>query len=298
MDRLALMRTFEEIAERHSLTAAARRLGTSLPTVVRRLSELERQLGATLFQRTTRRVEITEDGQAFLRVCRRVRAEIEGFESERGRNDGVASGVVTVSAPFLLGEMHVAPAVTRVLARNSALAIRLILQDRVVDLMEEHVDVAVRVGHVKGASLIARKVGEVRHVVCCAPSFLERWKAPKRPADLAALPCLRVDGNNFAGPWPFRERDKSRSVAVSGPLTTNIGRPAIRACLAGLAVGRFLSYQIREEVARGDLVPLLEAYAPEALDVSLVTSGAAPVPRRVTAVIDELRSSLRRELAE
>ncbi len=294
---LAAMRLVEEVAEGRSLTLAAVRVGKSLPTVVRQLSELETRLGTRLFQRTTRRVEITEDGDSFLHVCRRVRAELEGFEAERTGAGGAAVGPVTVSAPFLLGEMHVAPALTRMLARHPGLDLRLTLEDRAVDLVEEHVDVAVRVGGVRSASLVAGKVGEVRHVVCCSPAFLKTWPAPRKPRDLAGLPCLRVAGNSFAPRWAFREGGKARSVAVSGPLTTNIGRPAINACVAGLGIGRFLSYQIREHVARGELRPLLQAYAPEPLPVSLVRSNARPMPMRVRVVIDELRAALKRELA-
>lgn len=293
MNRLDAIEMFQTVAERQSLTEAAKRLGKSLPTVVRQLADLERHLGVRLFRRTTRRVEITEDGLTYLRFCQRVRAELESIEDELRGKLAEPTGQVTISAPLLFGQIHVAPAVTQILARYPGLNIRLSLQDRIVDLLEDHIDIALRIGHLKDSSLIARGIGEVRQVLCASPALLKKRGAPKTPADLSNLPCIRLDGNNFATSWPFLVSGKKRLVPVTGQLTTNIMRPAIDACVAGLGFGLFLSYQVRDEVQRGRLKLLLRKYEPQPLPVHLVHAGSRLLSSRVRTVLDELAVRLK-----
>ncbi len=293
MDKLGAMRTFVEIADRGSLTAAGEALGRSLPTVVRTLAALERELGVVLLRRTTRRMSLTEEGRVYLERCRRLLADLDEMETLVGSGRSEPRGTLRVTASVLFGQLHVAPAVRAFLARHPAVEVELLLLDRVVNLVEEGLDVAVRIGPLADSSLIAVPGGQVRRVVCASPDLLEARGEPRHPDDLASLPCVRFGGIAPGHVWRFREGGRERAVQVSGALTTNQGAVALDACAAGLGFGLFLSYQVEPAVRAGRLRVVLREFEPPPLPVSLVYADARLVSSRLRAFLDWMKPRLR-----
>lgn len=287
------MRTFVEIADRGSLTAAGEALGRSLPTVVRTLAALERELGVVLLRRTTRRMSLTEEGRVYLERCRRLLADLDEMETLVGSGRSEPRGTLRVTASVLFGQLHVAPAVRAFLARHPAVEVELLLLDRVVNLVEEGLDVAVRIGPLADSSLIAVPGGQVRRVVCASPDLLEARGEPRHPDDLASLPCVRFGGIAPGHVWRFREGGRERAVQVSGALTTNQGAVALDACAAGLGFGLFLSYQVEPAVRAGRLRVVLREFEPPPLPVSLVYADARLVSSRLRAFLDWMKPRLR-----
>lgn len=293
MDKLRAMQVFTRIADAGSLTAAARTLGTSQPAVVRTLAAYEAALGVRLFHRTTRRVALTEDGRQHLERCRHVLAAVEEAEAALRTEATVPSGHLTVTAPVLFGQMYVAPAVTRFVQRHAGLRCSLVLLDRMVNLLEEGMDVGVRIGRLEDSSLVAAPLGAVRRVVVATPACLRRDGVPRHPRDLASRNCIRVLGNR-AGWGDFQENGKAFQVPVAGNLAFNHIWPAVQACLEGAGFGMFFSYQVEPFVADGRLRIVLEAFELPPRPIQLVWPHARLLPARTRAFIDFLRSELTR----
>jgi len=262
MDKLAAMSVFVEIAEHGSLTAAAEALGRSLPTVVRVLATLEQQLGVRLFNRTTRRVVITHEGRVYLEHCRRIRLAVAESEQAMSQTHADPSGRVLVTAPVKLGEMHVAPLVVGFLSAYPKVDVRLSLLDRVVDLFEEGIDVAVRIAPLGDSGLIARQVAPIRQVICASPALVAEVGRPARPQDLERLPCVRAPSVGDIDVWDFLVSGAPQRVPIRGRLECNSVGAGITACVAGAGFGRFLCYQVMPAVRRGELEITLAEFEP------------------------------------
>lgn len=297
MDRLQAMSVFVEIAERGSLTAAAEASGKSLPSVVRILAGLEEALQVRLFNRTTRRIALTEEGQLYLERCRKILGDIEEAELALVQDCVEPSGTITLTAPVRFGELHVAPALERFLEQHTQMQVNLLLLDRVVNLLDEGIDVAVRIAHLGDSSLIAKPVGEIRQVICASPSLLAERGRPQRPEALSALPCVRFTGISAGSTWHFEDRGKRVAVHVNGRLLCNQVGASVDACVAGLGFGAFLSYQVMPRVERGELEIVLADFEPAAMPLSLVYPHSRLMSNRVRVFVDwmahELRESLR-----
>lgn len=293
MDRLQAMQVFVEIVRRGSLTAAAAALDRSPPTVVRVLAGLEDELRVRLLHRTTRRLSLTDEGRIYLELCRRVLGEIE--EGERALTDRqvVPSGLVSVTAPVRFGEMHVAPLVTRFVAAHPRVEARLLLLDRPLDLLEEGVDVAVRIGRPRDSSLIVRPVGEVRQVVVASPALLRRQRRPTHPSALAAAPCVRFLGITGDPIWSFGSGARAVQVPVTARLVCNHAAAMVDACVAGLGFGRALSYQVMPDVLAGRLRIVLADFEPPPLPVSVLYPPNRAPSARVRALVDWLAAGLK-----
>jgi DNA-binding transcriptional LysR family regulator len=245
MDKLWAMQAFVAIAERGSITAAAETLSTSTPSLVRTLAALEQELGVRLLNRTTRRQQLTDEGMEYLERSRHILSQILEADAAVSARRTAPQGRLVVTAPALFGRLHVAPAATAFLARFPQVSIELLLLDRVVNLLEEGVDVAVRIAHLADSSLVAVPVGEIRRVICASPAFLRRTGIPREPQDLASRPVVRLTTLGQRDEWEFQEAGRRRMVAVAGPFSCNQIDAAIDACLQGLGFGRFLSYQVQ-----------------------------------------------------
>jgi DNA-binding transcriptional LysR family regulator len=292
MDKLQAMSVFVQIAERGSLTAAADALGKSLPAVVRILASLEASLQVRLFNRTTRRIALTEEGRFYLERCRRILGDIEDAELTLGQHETEPRGVITVTAPVRFGEMHVAPAVTHFLRRYRQLQVRLLLLDRVIDMLEEGVDVAVRIAPLADSSLIAKPIGAIRQVVCASPELLAETGQPQRPEDLSRLPCVRFTGISAASTWRFRENGRDLTVPVNASFNCNQVGPSVNACIAGLGFGMFYCYQVMPAVRRGELQLLLTEFEPDPLPLSLVFPQNRLLSPRVRSFVDWMAQAL------
>lgn len=291
MDKLRAMQTFVRIIDKGSLTAAAASLGTSLPAVVRTLAALEAHLQVRLLNRTTRRLALTEDGRSYLDSCRRILATIDEVEAGLTTRQVELAGHLTVTAPMLFGQMYVAPAVTRFVQRYPAVHCSLNFADRVVDLLEEGVDVGVRIGPLRDSTLIAQPVGRIRRVVVATPAFLRKHGVPRHPEDLAREPCLRFSNGNPHW-WTFQDDGRVFQVPVTGNLEFNQTAPAVAACAAGAGFGHFLSYQVAPLVAEKTLRIVLEDFELAPWPLSVIYPHARMLPARTRALIDWLKADL------
>ena len=292
MDQLAAMRAFVEIVDRGSLTAAAETLDRSQPTMVRTLAALEAHLGATLLRRTTRRMSLTFEGRDYLERCRRILADIDEAERAIGQSPGALRGDLRVTAPVQYGQMHLVPTLAPFLAKHERVRVDVLLLDRNADLIDEGIDLAIRIGSLADSSLIAVTLHQVREVVCASPALLNRVGVPGRPADLASLPCIRQQNLPGGTSWSFRDANRDVRVRVNGPFGANQIAAARTACIDGLGFGRFLSYQVDELVKRGELVTVLDDFAPDPRPVSVVYPGNRLVSTRARALINWLKQEL------
>ncbi len=293
MGRLEAMRAFVEIVDQGSLTAAADALDRSLPTMVRTLALLEKDLGACLLARTTRRMSLTEEGRAYLERCRGILSDVDEAEQALAAVHAEPRGEIRVTAPVLFGQLHVAPPVTKFLERHHAVRVELVLLDRVVNIVEEGFDVAVRIGRPPDSSLIATVVGEERRVVCASPALLDRVGPPDEPGALADLPCVAFRGLSPSATWHFTDGGRDRRVVVRSPFGCNHAVTSVEACVAGLGFGRFLSYQVERFVQSGELAVVLEDFEGPRLPVNLMYPEARLMSSRVRVFLDAMKKSLR-----
>ncbi|MBW2242343.1 MAG: LysR family transcriptional regulator [Deltaproteobacteria bacterium] len=293
MDKLAAMRTFVEIVDQGSLTAAARALDRAPPTVVRTLATLEETLGARLLTRTTRRMSLTEEGRAYLDRCRRILADVEEAEQAVQAGDSEPRGEIRVTAPVLFGQRHVAPAITAFLQQFAKVRIELLLLDRVVHLVEEGLDLGVRIGHLEDSSMIVVPVGEMRRVVVASPDLVTRVGDPAHPEQLAPHPCVMFRGIAAGGSFSFQDGGRRRTVRVTSAFACNQATAAVEACEAGLGFGQFLSYQVEPQIRAGTLRVVLQEFEIPALPVSLVYPEARLMSSRLRAFVDWMKEQLR-----
>lgn len=287
IDKLRAMQTFVCIADEGSLTGAAHALNVSLPSVVRQLAALEAHLRTRLFNRTTRSLNLTEEGRVYLERCRSVLADIADAEAALDAGDGEPYGTLVATAPVLLGQMVVAPALRRFTQRYDKVRGKLLLLDRIVNLVEEQVDVAIRIDQLADSTLISCPVGSVRRVVVASPAYLRRHGVPRHPRELLRANCVSA-----GRPWLFQEAGRDLSMQLSGNLEFNIGAPAIEACAEGLGLGMFLSYQVAPLVAQGHLRIVLEAFERPPMPLSIVYPQARQLPRRTRLFIDWMKLEL------
>lgn len=289
---LLSLQTFVRIADGGSLSAAARATGRSLPAISRSLVQLEADLGVRLLHRTTRRIHLTDAGVQYLERCRRILAEVDDANASVSNLDRSLAGPITLTAPILFGQLHIAPVVTEFLGLHPEVSVSLMLSDALSNIVEEGIDLAVRIGRLHDSGLVARKLGEVRRVVCAAPAYLKRRGTPKTPKDLANHSCLQFGALSPTPYWEFHEAGKPRQVRVQGNFSSNQGAPVIEAARAGLGIVFVLSYQVQELVAKGELRVVLQAYEAPPIPVSVILPSGRLQPARVRALADFLQASI------
>ncbi|MEJ8824039.1 LysR family transcriptional regulator [Variovorax humicola] len=288
MDRLKAMQTFVQIAEQGSLTGAARALDSSLPAVVRSLAALEAHLGVRLFHRTTRRNALTEEGRHYLQSAREVLAAADAADNALAREAGEPAGHLTVTAPVMFGHMYVSPAVLRFLQRYEKIRCSVLLRDRQVDLLEEGIDVGIRISELEDSSLVAQTLGSIRRVIVASPAYLKQHGVPTHPGALRDAECVRVQPSPVDR-WMFREGGKPFSVQTTGRVEFNHVAPAVEACAAGMGFGAFFSYQVLPHVAQDRLQIVLQDFEPPARPVSLIYPHARLMPARTRAFVDWMK---------
>lgn len=294
MDKLRAMAGFVRIVEKGSLTAAAASLGVSLPAMVRTLAALERELGATLLNRTTRRLHLTDEGRQYLEQCRTILGQVQEAEAMLQSRYAAPRGRLAVTASVGFGRHHVATIVAEFVQRHPGVRAELLFVDRVVNLVEEGLDAAVRIGHLGDSSLVAIPLGKVRRVVCASPAYLRRRGTPRRPEDLRKHRCIRFTGLAPRGEWPFRENARRVSVPIDSILTCNLADTAMDACADGLGIGAFLSYMVAPLRRAGKLAYLLEDFEIEPLPVQFLYPGSRMLSTTVRALADLCVAKLRR----
>ncbi len=297
MDRFDAIRTLIAAVDGGSLSAASRALGMPLPTVSRKVSELEAHLGTQMVVRTSRKLLLTDAGQAFVQASRRILNDLEEAERAASGEYRTPRGELLITAPIMFGKLHILPVVLEFLRAYPDVNVRLVLADTVVDLIDNHVDVAARLGRLPDSGLVALRVGEVRWITCASPDYLARRGTPETPADLVAHDCLAFEGLQTSRSWSFGSGRDNGPIAIRPRLAVNTADALIEAAGAGLGVARMMSYQAAAAVREGRLASLLHAYEPEAIPVHLVHTGPPLLPLKLRAFLDFAGPRVRGALA-
>ncbi|EJO28709.1 LysR family transcriptional regulator [Achromobacter marplatensis] len=297
MNRFHEMTVFLAVAEARSFAAAARRLEMSAPTVTRSVAALEHRLGILLLVRTTRSLRLTEAGERYAADCRRILDDVEQADDAAAGVMGAPRGALSITAPAFFGELHVMPAVLGYLRAHREVSVRTLLVDRVVNLLDEGVDVAVRIGALPDSTLTAVPVGQVRRVVCAAPAFLQEHGEPK---DLDALPrfCTITAAMEGRGTqWRFQQDGQARRLSVDSQLTVTSFQAAVLAACEGWGLTQVVSYQVARHLASGALQVVLRDFELPPMPVHVVYPEGRKSSAKVRSFVDFCVDALRRDLA-
>jgi DNA-binding transcriptional LysR family regulator len=298
MDRLEAMEYFIAAVEAGSFSAAGRQLNVPLPTISRKVADLEAHLNTQLLVRSTRKLALTEAGVSYLASCKRILDEVEEAESQAAGEYSTPRGVLTITAPIVLGRLYVVPLVTAFLAEYPEINVYLTLSDHTLDLVDEHIDLAIRTGMLPDSTLVATKVGEIRRVVCGSPAYFSAHGIPMTLDDLASHMCVTYTALASGMTWIFNPRDgkPSRGVRPLCRLKTNTAEAAIDAAIAGVGVTNVLSYQVVRPVSEGKLSLILQDFEPEPTPVHIVHARQAFSPLKLRLFVDFAVSRLRMSL--
>lgn len=297
MNRLESMAVFIEVVASGSLSGASRKLKMPLPTVSRKVSELESHIKARLLNRSTRKLTLTDAGKTYLASCKRILEDVREAERTASGEYSAPTGELIITAPIVFGRLHVLPITTEFLKAYPDVQVRLVLGDRSRNLLEDHIDLAVRIGELPDSNLIATRVGTISNVVCASPEYFAKRGAPKRPQDLAKHECITFTGLMSPDFWTFKTDQSEFSVPINSRLVVNTAEAAIDAAMQGAGVTRVLSYQIEKLVHAGKLVTALKKWESAPVSVSLVYTGQRLLPLKLRAFLDfaapRLRSALK-----
>jgi DNA-binding transcriptional LysR family regulator len=288
MDKLAGMAVFARVVEARSFSAAATQLGMSRSAVSKAIAGLEDRLGARLLNRTTRRLALTEIGQAFYERCARIVAEAEEAELAVSRLQATPRGTLRVAAPVSFGTLHLAPALPDFMVRHPDLRVEIDLADRIVDLIEEGYDLALRIAALPDSSLVARRIADNHMVVCAAPSYWRRRGRPSEPRGLARHACITYAYHRTPNEWPFAGPDGRFTVRVDGPLMSNNGDLSLAAALAGLGVVMLPCFLCGSDLAAGRLEQVLGEWMPPPTGIHAVYPPGRHLSAKVRAFVDFL----------
>jgi len=270
MDKLRALEAFIRIVDTGSLTAAAGALDVSQPSMVRTLAALEREVGVRLLNRTTRRMSLTDEGRDYVERARLIVAAVAEAEQSLSARHTAPRGRLRIASSVSFGRTFVAPVVAEFLAEHAGVQIELLLLDRVVDLLEEGMDLAVRVAKLPDSTMIAHGIGEVRRVVVASPALLKAEGKPKNPGELRTRRCVSFSSVVSPAHWDFHVARKLLHVPVKNSLVTNQVDAAVLACVQGAGFGRFFDYHVLEQIRAGKLVRILEKFEGEPLPASIL----------------------------
>lgn len=288
MDTLDGMRTFVAVVSEGSFSRAAERLNMSPQLVSKYVAQLETRLGARLINRSTRRLSITEVGQAYHERCRDVLADIDEMENAVGDAAVAAKGTLRINAPMIFGTMHLSSAIAEYQREQPEVSVDLTLDDRVVDIVSEGYDIAIRIGRLRESSLVARKLAPVRLVVCASPDYLEERGVPDTPQDLKDHECLRYTLASDSDRWQFRERDETHDVQVTGSFLANNGDAIRLAALAGRGLALQPTFIVGDDIRAGRLQIVLQDYELEPMGVYAVYAHRKYLSGKVRTFVDYL----------
>jgi DNA-binding transcriptional LysR family regulator len=286
VDRLDAMSVLLAVVDSGSLSAGARRLGMPLTTVSRKVAELETHLRTRLLNRSSRQITLTEPGQSYVAACRQILEDVREAERTAAGEYSTPKGDLAITAPIVFGRLHVLPVALDFLRAYRDVDVRVVLADRPLNLLEDHVDLAVRIGALPDSSLVATRVGSIRRMLCASPRYFAERGKPKRPAELAAHDCVTFQGLSAPQAWTFAKGKSDLTVAIHSRLIVNTAEAAVDAAIAGAGITRILSYQIAEARRAGALDIALENFEPAPWPVSLIYPGQGRLPLKLRAFID------------
>jgi DNA-binding transcriptional LysR family regulator len=286
MDRLEAMSAFVAVVEQNGFSPAARRLGISPSAVTRLVAALEEQLGITLLRRTTRSMTLTDAGARYLERARRILSEVEEAERSAQAERNVPSGRLLVTAPATFGRIHVGPLMAAYLKRHTEVSGELLLSDRIVNLVEEGIDLALRIGDLDDSTLMARRVGATRRVVVASPAYLARRGVPRSPEELRAHDTITFGGLGDSVAWRFVVEGAEQRVMVASRYTTNSADSAVWYAAEGGGLAMVLAYQAADAIREGRLQIVLEAFERPALPIQFVYPASRLLSAKVRTFVD------------
>ncbi|MBC3873355.1 LysR family transcriptional regulator [Undibacterium flavidum] len=297
MDKFHLISVFVAVVDTQGFAAAARKLNLSPPAVTRAMNELETALGLRLLTRTTRTVRVTEAGERYVQDCRRILAElVDADESVSGMHTA-PRGRLCITAPVLFGSKYVTPIVTEYLHRYPEVSASCMFLDRIVNLVDEGIDIAIRIGELPDSSMQAIRVGQVRRVICGAPGYLQQHGIPVSPTDLHQHHIISASSVTPYPEWKLIENGEQRSIRLQARMITTTNDSALTAALSGFGLTRLLSYQIAEHLQTGQLKTVLPEYEPAPLPVHVVHREGRQASQRVRSFLDLIVERLRQDSA-
>lgn len=299
MDRLEAMSLLVAVTETGSFSAASRKLEVPLATLSRKISDLEALLGARLLVRSTRKLSLTDAGMTYVAAARRILEQVDEAEREVAGEFTAPKGELVVTAPVMFGRLHVLPIVAEFLATYPDIDVRLLLADRNLDLVDDRVDMAIRIGALPDSALMATRVGEMRMVTCVDPRLIESHGRPAHPKDLLAMPSVAFEMPAQPAAWRYRSPDSGATldIPVRPRLSVTTADAAVDAGVRGIGAVRLLHYQVAEAVGRGALAVVLETFEPEPAPVHVVHVGRGQMPFKTRRFVDFAATRLRSALA-
>jgi DNA-binding transcriptional LysR family regulator len=297
MDRLEAMSVIIAVTETGSISAASRRLKSPVATVSRKVAELEARLKAQLFQRTSRQMTLTDAGRSYIDACRRIIEQVDDAEREVSGEYRIPKGDLCVTSPWGLGHTHLLPLAVEFLKTYPDIGLRLLLTDRVVNTVEESIDVAIRVGVLPDSGMIATRVGSIRIVVCASPSYLEAHGPPEQLGDLAGHDCITIDDRAAPSTWKFVRGNRATVAPIRSRLCVNTSEAAVLAAIEGAGLTRVMSYKMDAAKRAGQLAIVLEKFEPVPLPVHIIYAPRKPVPLKLRAFLNWTTPRLKARLA-
>lgn len=296
MDRLEAMSVIIAVTETGSISAAARRLRSSVATVSRKVSELESRLEAQLFQRTSRRMTLTDAGRSYIEACRRIIEQVDDAEREVSGEYRLPKGELAVTTPWGLGHTHLMPLVVEFQEAYPDISLRFLLTDRIVNTTEESIDIAIRIGALPDSNMIAARIGSIRIVVCASPSYLKAHGQPRQIGDLADHDCITIDDHAKPSAWRFVRGRRTRVAPIRSRLCVNTSEAAVLAAIEGAGLTRVMSYKMDEAQRAGKLQIVLEDLEPDPLPVHILYTPRKPVPLKLRAFLNWMTPRLKARL--
>ena len=297
MDRLEAMSVIVAVNETGSFSAASRRLKTPVATVSRAVAELEARLKAQLFQRSSRQMTLTDAGRSYIEACKRIIEQVDDAERTVSGEYRIPKGDLAVTAPWGLGHMHLVPLAAEFLDAFPEIALRLVLTDRVVNTVDENIDVSIRIGPLPDSSLIATRVSSVRIVLCAAPPYLAARGTPRTPDDLVDHDCIGIADLAPQRSWKFAQGGRELAAPIRSRLTVNDSEAAIDAAIAGAGIARVMSYKMEAARRAGTLCIVLQEYEPEPLPMHIMYTERKPMPLKLRAFLNWVTPRLKARLA-
>jgi DNA-binding transcriptional LysR family regulator len=299
MDRIEAMSMLLIAVEKGSLSAGARAMGVAVPTLTRKVADLETLLGAQLLTRTTRKLSLTDAGIAYVSAARRILDQLEEAEREAAGEFQSPKGDLVVTSSVLFGHMHLLPIVSDFLAEFPQINIKLVLGDRYTDLVDDHIDMAVRFGALPDSVLVATRVGSMRSITCGSPALLKGYGVPETPGDLHRFPCVSTDGPMLSPSWRFRDPGSRNvfEVRIRPRLQVSAAMSVVEAAVRGVGLARLLEYQVSDALGTGKLQPVLETFEPDAEPIHIVHMPRGQMPLKLRRFMDFAAPRLRASLA-
>ncbi|HBS42027.1 MAG TPA: LysR family transcriptional regulator [Oceanospirillales bacterium] len=287
MDKLEAMRVFTAVADCQSFVSASRELDLSAPAVTRSIAQLEQSLGVKLFNRTTRQVRLTDVGMRYYEDARRILEDVEQAEATASGSYAEPKGVLSLTAPVLFGQKYIVPVVAEYLQQNPAVSVDAMFYDRVSNILDEGLDVAIRIGHLKDSSFYATEVGSIQRVVCASPEYLKKHGTPQQPSDLTGHEIIHALTVEPSTTWRFESTPQGKeSVRLSPRLRYNQNSAAIAAACMGMGITRVMSYQVAEELNQGSLTRILQDFESAPLPVHIVYMEGRQTNAKIRAFVD------------